>query len=146
MMMAEAKRMTGHPDAALTEVNEALRLASATDEKWAQAEMLRLRGDLLRLLGDSVAAEASFQDSITLAQRQGARLFELRACVGLCELWRDQGKHAEAQRLLGPVYARFTEGLTAPDLVEARGLMEELERSSVATDLDPTSDGRSENS
>jgi tetratricopeptide (TPR) repeat protein len=146
MMMAEARRMAGHPDAALTEVNEALRLVSATDEKWAQAEMLRLRGDLLRLLGDSVAAEASFQDSITLAQRQGARLFELRACVGLCELWRDQGKHAEAQRLLGPVYVRFTEGLTAPDLVEARGLMEELERSSVATDLDPTSDGRSENS
>ncbi len=134
-MMADAKRMAGQIDAGLAHVAEALNLADATDEKWGQAEMLRLRGDLLNVSGDSVAAEASFRDAIALAQRQGAKLFELRACASLARLWRDQGKRAEARHLLAPVYAWFTEGFEAPDLVEARGLLEELSGSSHTLDL-----------
>lgn len=85
-MMADAKRMAGQIDAGLAHVAEALNLADATDEKWRKAEMLRLRGDLLNVSGDSVAAQASLRDAIALAERQGAKLFELRACASLARL------------------------------------------------------------
>ena len=134
-MMADAKRMAGQIDAGLAQVADALNLADATDEKWGQAEMLRLRGDLLNLSGDSVAAEDSLHDAIALAQHQGAKLFELRACASLARLWRDQGKRTEARQLLAPLYAWFTEGFEAPDLVEARCLLDELDGPSHTLDL-----------
>ena len=71
--------------------------------KWLQAETLRLRGDLLHIIGDSAGAEASFLDAITLAQRQGARLFQLRASTSLARLWRDQGRHKEAGEVVVPI-------------------------------------------
>ena len=134
-MMADAKRMAGQIDAGLAHVADALNLADATDEKWGQAEMLRLRGELLNVSGESVAAEASLRDAIALAEQQGAKLFELRACASLARLWRDQGKRTEARQLLAPLYAWFTEGFEAPDLVEARGLLDELDGSSHTLDF-----------
>jgi predicted ATPase len=133
-MMADAKRMAGQIDAGLAQVVEALNLADATDEKWSQAEILRLRGELLNVSGDSVAAEASFRDAIALAEQQGAKLFELRACTSLARLWGDQGKPAEARELLAPVYAWFTEGFEAPDLMDARSLLNKLSDSSRSFD------------
>jgi predicted ATPase len=90
------------------------------------AETLRVRGELLKLTGDRDAAEAGFRNAIALAQRQRAKLFELRAATSLARLWRDQGKHADAQALLAPVYNWFTEGFDAPDLIEAKALLHEL--------------------
>ena len=55
-------------------------------------------------------------------------MLELRAAISLAHIWRDQGKTADAQALLAPVYDWFTEGFGAPDLVEAKALLEELER------------------
>ena len=92
----------------------------------AQAETLRLRGDLLILTGDRLSAEASYRDSIALAERQSAKLFQLRASTSLARLWRDQGKRAEAHDLLGPIYNWFTEGFDAPDLKDAKALLDEL--------------------
>jgi predicted ATPase len=124
--VADAFNAAGQPEAALAHLAEALRLADATQIRWGQADMLRLRGDLLMLTGDCIAAEASFQDAIALARGQTAKLFELRSATSLARLWRDQGKIADAQALLAPVYNWFTEGFDAPDLVEAKALLHEL--------------------
>jgi predicted ATPase len=86
----------------------------------------RVRGELLIETGDRMAAEASFRDAIALAGKQGAKLFELRAAASLARLWRDRGKRAEARELLAPVYAGFTEGFDAPDLIDAKALLREL--------------------
>ena len=83
---------------------------------------------------------------IELSEQQGAKLFALRARTSLARLWRDRGERNEAQLLLAPVYASFTEGLKAPDLLEARRLLEELEGSSPPPDLEAPRDVRSESS
>jgi predicted ATPase len=95
--------MADQPQVALAFVAEAEQFAEATHIKWLQAETLRLRGDLLLIVGDSAGAEASFLNAITLAQRQGARLFQVRASASLARLWRDQGRHKEAGELLAPI-------------------------------------------
>ena len=61
-----------------------------------------------------------------LAEKQSAKLFELRASLSLARLWRDQGKRAEARDLLAPIYNWFTEGFDAPDLKDAKALLDEL--------------------
>jgi predicted ATPase len=145
-MMADAERMAGQVDAGLTHIEEALSLVHATDEKWGEAEILRMRGELLKASGDRLAAESSFRAAIELSEQQGAKLFALRARTSLARLWRDRGERNEAQLLLAPVYASFTEGLKAPDLLEARRLLEELEGSSPPPDLEAPRDVRSESS
>jgi tetratricopeptide (TPR) repeat protein len=77
--LADAYRMAGQLEPALTHLAEAKWFAETTQIKWVQAEALRLQGDLLILTGDHTGAEASFRDAIVLTQRQGAKLFELRA-------------------------------------------------------------------
>jgi predicted ATPase len=81
---------------------------------------------LLNTTGDRSAAEQAYRQAISVAERQSAKLFQLRASVSLARLWRDQGKHVEARDLLGPVYNWFTEGFDAPDLKDARALLDEL--------------------
>jgi predicted ATPase len=82
----------------------------------------------LTLMSDRVAAESSFGNAISLAQRLGAKLFELRAALDLVRLWRDQGKVQQARELLAPIYGWFTEGFDTRDLKEAKALLDVLER------------------
>jgi predicted ATPase len=86
----------------------------------------RLRGDLLNAAGEQPAAERSYRKAIAVAERQRAKLLQLRASVHLARLWRDEGKHAEARKLLAPIYDWFTEGFDTKDLKEARALLDEL--------------------
>ena len=88
--------------------------------------MLRLTGDVLLATGDRAGAEAGYREAIAIAQKQGAKLWELRAATGLARLWRDQGKLADALGLLAPVYGWFTEGFGTPVLQEAKSLLDEL--------------------
>ena len=67
-----------------------------------------------------------FLDAITLTERQGARLFQLRASTSLASLWCDQGRHKEASELLTPISGWFTEALDAPDLTDSKGLLSSL--------------------
>jgi predicted ATPase len=83
---------------------------------------LRLR----RAVPDAVPAEACFQQSLTIARRQQAKSWELRAAISLSRLWQQQGKRAAARELLAPVYGWFTEGFDTPDLQDARALLEAL--------------------
>ena len=63
---------------------------------------------------------------MSIAQEQEAKLWELRAAASLARLWRDEGKRAEAHNLLAPIYGWFTEGFDAPDLKDAKALLDEL--------------------
>ena len=87
----------------------------------------RVPGDLLNAAGDQSGAERNYRQAITVAERQSAKLFQLRASTSLARLWRDQGRRAEARDLLRPIYHWFTEGFDAPDLKDAKALLHELE-------------------
>jgi predicted ATPase len=102
--------------------------AQATGERWGEAELYRLRGDLLlRQTGTQPEeAETWLRKALDVARRQEAKALELRAAVSLSRLWQQQGKQDEARELLTPIYSWFTEGFDTADLQEAKGLLDEL--------------------
>jgi class 3 adenylate cyclase/tetratricopeptide (TPR) repeat protein len=124
--LAEAYGMASQPDEGLSRLAEAARLTETTQERWAEAEMHRLRGTLLLSMHEHTAAENSFLEALAVARRQSAKFWELRAAVSLCRLWRSQGKHSEARGLLAPLCSWFTEGLDTMDLKQAKTLLDEL--------------------
>jgi tetratricopeptide (TPR) repeat protein len=125
--LAEGYVALGQPTEAQNGLAEAARIVAATDERFFEAELLyRVPGDLLLAAGDRSAAERSYRQAIAVAERQNAKLFQLRASTSLARLWRDQGMRAEAYDLLGPIYNWFSEGFHAPDLKDAKALLDEL--------------------
>jgi predicted ATPase len=124
--MAEAQAKAGHPEHALNTLDEAFTRLEGTDERHWEAELNRLRGELLHMQDDQAGAEASFDRAIQVARRQLARSWELRATTSLARLWQEQGRTDEARQVLGEIYAWFTEGFDTPDLKEANALLEEL--------------------
>jgi predicted ATPase len=102
-------------------------MVEATDERIFESEVLyRVPGDLLAAAGDRSGAEQRYRQAIAVAERQSAKLLQLRASVSLARLWRDQGKRTEARDLLATIYGWFTEGFDAPVLKEAKALLDEL--------------------
>jgi predicted ATPase len=99
-----------------------------TGERYYEAEVYRLKGELLLRLAapDAPQAEACFQQALAVARRQQAKSWELRAAMSLARLWQHQGKGAEARELLTPIYGWFTEGFDTADLQEAKALLESL--------------------
>ena len=85
-----------------------------------------MSGDLLNAASDQSGAEKRYHQAIAIAERQKAKLPQLRASTSLARLWRDQGRQMEAHDLLTPIYGWFTEGFDAPDLKEAKVLLDEL--------------------
>ena len=118
--------MAGQPDEGLNRLAEAAERMEATQERWEEAEMHRLRGALLVSTHEHAAAEESYHRALAVARRQSAKFWELRAALDLARLWRDQGKRTEARDLLAPVYNWFTEGFDTPVLREAKALLDEL--------------------
>jgi predicted ATPase len=105
---------------------EAAQHIETTEERVVEAELHRLRGELLTAIGDKAAANHSYQQAIAVAQRQRAKAWELRAATSLARLWRDQGKRTEARDLLAPIYGWFTEGFDTPVLQDAKALLDQL--------------------
>ena len=93
---------------------------------WFAAELNRHKGRLLLRQGHSEAAEQLYRRALTIAEDQGARLWELRAAASLARLRRNQGRDGEACGLLAQVYGWFTEGFDTPDLNSAKALLDEL--------------------
>jgi DNA-binding SARP family transcriptional activator/predicted ATPase len=124
--LAEAYAKAGRPDEGLTTLAEALTIVDETDERHYEAELHRIRGELLLVQGSDAEAEASLRKAIEVARHQQAKSWELRATTSLCRLLKDQGKMQEAQALLAEVYSWFTEGFDTPDLREAQALLQEL--------------------
>jgi predicted ATPase len=125
-LLAEAHAKVGQPVKGLGYAAEAAQIMEKTDERSSEAELHRVRGELLNATGDQAAAEKSYQRALAIARQQSARTFELRAATSLVRLWRGQGKRAEARELLAPVYGCFTEGFDTRDLKEAKALLDEL--------------------
>jgi predicted ATPase len=125
-MLAQTLGKAGRQSEGLEQLDEAARQIDETSESRVEAELHRVRGELLVRVGDPVAAMASFYQAITVARRQNARLWELLAAASLARLWRDQGKRREAHDLLAPVYGWFTEGFDTPVLQDAKELLDQL--------------------
>ena len=125
-LLAGACGRLGKTTEGLSYLTEAEQLIETTNDAFHEAELHRVRGDLLNTVRDLAGAERSYQQAIAVAKRQSAKMFELRAARSLARLWRDQGKRGEARDLLAPVYCWFTEGFDTRDLKEARALLDEL--------------------
>jgi class 3 adenylate cyclase/predicted ATPase len=121
---ARAKRI----DDGLASLAEAFAVIEETEECCWQAELSRMRGELLMAASSDCRAEAEtcFSRAIDIARQQQAKSWELRAAVSLGCLWRDQGKRKDARDLLAPIYGWFTEGFDTADLKDAKSLLDAL--------------------
>ena len=107
---------------------EATTAVETTKEKWFEAEINRIAGEIALLLPEPDPARARdyFEHALAVARQQQAKSWELRAAMSLARLWRDQGKVQKARELLAPVYGWFTEGFDTRDLKEAKVLLDQL--------------------
>ena len=127
--MAEALGRAGQNADGLAAIEEAIARSERTEERWAIAEMLRIKGELLLMQGGPEAADAAedlFRQALDWARQQGALSWELRAAASLARLLRDRDRIGEARDLLAPIYDRFTEGFGTADLQSAKRLLGEL--------------------
>jgi predicted ATPase len=127
--LAEGLALKGAIAEGLRTLSAALAEAEASGTHWADAELHRIRGNLLGRLPpvDWAEVENCFRTAVAVAREQGTRGFELRAAVSLARLLDDQGRRDEARELLAPVYSWFTEGFDTYDLQEAKALLETLD-------------------
>jgi class 3 adenylate cyclase/predicted ATPase len=125
---AEVSQARGRNEEALHLLAEALVLVDTTGERNCEAELHRLKGELLLQQSpeNQPEAEACFYQAITIAQNQSAKSWELRAATSLAKLWQSQDKRQDAYDLLAPVYNWFTEGFDTADLKDAKALLDEL--------------------
>jgi adenylate cyclase len=128
-LLAETHGRRDQAAEGLSVLTKALSLAERHEERWWEAELHRLTGDLClkQAVPDVSQAEACFQQALAVAHRQQAKSLELRAAISLSRLWQHQGNRAAAYDLLAPVYGWFTEGFDTADLQEAKALLEDLE-------------------
>jgi predicted ATPase len=146
-LWAEAYRRGGRPLEGLSVLSEALALVEKHAERYYEAELYRLKGELLLMQAASgggvravpleptaaeadpsalAEAEGCFQKALEVARHQQAKSWELRTAMSLARLWQQQGKRTEAHALLAPVYHWFTEGFDTADLQEAKALLDAL--------------------
>jgi predicted ATPase len=143
-MLAEAYGKGEQVEEGLCVLAEALALVNAGGERRHEAELYRLKGELLlnaacgrsqslppltqsrRVQNAALSAEECFQQALAVARHQQAKSLELRAAMSLSRLWQQQDKQMEARQLLAPIYGWFTEGFDTADLQEARALLETL--------------------
>jgi predicted ATPase len=116
--LPEAGRCTG----------SAMTAMETTREKWCEAEVHRITGEIALMAPepDAAKAEAYFERALAVAHQQEAKSWELRAAMSMARLWRDQGKRQQPHDLLAPVYSWFTEGFDTLDLKQAKALLDEL--------------------
>jgi hypothetical protein len=126
LLLAHGQLRSDKLDGALDTLDRAEAL-NRSGQKWCEAEVHRLRGEVLLARSADDDAENAYQGALELARSQDAKLWEIRAATSLDRLWRDQGKRDEARDLLAPVYHWFTEGLDTPDLVDAKSLLDQLQ-------------------
>ena len=127
-MLAEAYAKLGDVAAGLSTLEQAFEHIQKTDERFCEAELYRLKGELLLKANDKAGgeAEACFHQATEVARLQEAKWWELRATVSLARLWQRQERQVEARQRLAAIYDWFTEGLDTADLQEAKQLLDAL--------------------
>ncbi len=113
----------GEVKVGLAEIEKAFTEIAETGERYHEAVVYRMQGELLLLKGDEAGAEANFEQAIVVAQRQEAKFHELQATLSLFRLLQAQGRANEGYARVQAIYAWFTEGFDRPDLVEARQIL-----------------------
>ena len=126
--LGRADAEIGKFDDAWRYIGEAMTVVETTKERWHEAEINRMAGEITLLAPepDAAKAETYFECALAIARQQQAKSWELRAAMSLARLWRNQGKVQQARELLAPVYGWFTEGFDTRDLKEAKALLVEL--------------------
>jgi class 3 adenylate cyclase/predicted ATPase len=123
--LIEAHVALGERDAAESLISDALEEIARTGSRYFEAEIHRIRGELLWPSDHDVAA-GCFHQALQIARDQDSKLLELRAATSLARLWARQGRRLEAHDLLAPIYGWFTEGFDTADLKDAKALLDEL--------------------
>ena len=128
LSVAFANGELGQLKEAWQRIDEAMTRIEKTKDKWFEAEVNRVAGEIALKSPESDAAKAEtyFVRALAVARQQQAKSWELRAAMSMARLWRDQGKRDAARDLLVPVYGWFTEGFDTRDLKEAKALLGEL--------------------
>ncbi|MBI3302731.1 MAG: hypothetical protein HYZ72_11755 [Deltaproteobacteria bacterium] len=133
---AEAYEKVGRIEEGLTALTEALTVVDKTGERWYEAELHRLKGELSLQSRPVKAshnksqaslkseAEECFLQALEIARRQQAKSLESRATMSLARLWQQQGKKRQARQMLVEIYGWFTEGFDTKDLQEAKALLD----------------------
>ncbi len=143
--LAEAYGKAGHAEEGLATLAEALEVVDKNGERFYEAELYRLKGQLTlqqfqvsssrfqvqespksEVRSPKSEAEECFLKAIEIARRQQAKSLELRAAMSLARLWQQQGKREEAHQMLAEIYGWFTEGFDTQDLKDAKALLEQL--------------------
>jgi class 3 adenylate cyclase/tetratricopeptide (TPR) repeat protein len=132
--LARACAEIGQFDNAWQCIDEAMTVVETTKERWHEAEIHRLAGEIALLSPQAqeakqpqeAKAEAYFERALAVARAQQAKSWELRAAMSMARLWRRRGQYEQARRLLAPVYDWFTEGFDTLDLKQAKTLLDEL--------------------
>src|SRR6266508_4001850 len=127
-LKAEAHAKVGRSDIALSIIEEALAISDETGERWAVAEMLRIKAGLLQAIGRAAAEEIEslLVESLETGRRQQALSWQLRTACDLARLWQGQDRTEEALTLLQSTYDQFTEGFDTADVIQAEALLESL--------------------
>ena len=126
--LTRAAAEIGQFDDARRGIGEALAAVETAKERWCEAEVNRIAGEIAVLSPqpDLARAEAFFQRALAVAREQQAKSWELRAAISMARLWRDQGRRPQARDILAPVYGWFTEGSGTLDLKRAKAMLDEL--------------------
>ena len=128
VVVAEAEASAGETDAGLSRVDGALAEAERTEQRWYEAEMHRIRAEILlkRRPADTAAAEQSLRLAIAIAHSQKARSFELRAALALAKLYCAANRDVDAYSVLAPAVEGFPPTQQFPELTEAQTLLAAL--------------------
>jgi predicted ATPase len=124
--LASAEARLGRQDVAYDLLQEAIREAEATEEKFFQAELYRIIGEVCLQLRNRDEGVASLERALSIARSQQTRFWELRAATTLADHWMGEGRLAKAGELLAPICGWFTEGFNMPDVRRAKALLQEL--------------------
>lgn len=125
--VAYACQKAGEVEEGLAAVNKAMGIMQKCDERYMEAELYRLKAELLWMRGEGESeVEKYLRQALEVSRRQRAKSWELRATMSLSRLRQKQGKKEEARQMLAEIYGWFTEGLNTPDLKEAKALLDSL--------------------
>ena len=123
--LAEAEARAGDPDRAIAIVDEALATSDRTGHRAFEAELHRVRGEILfkRDPANPAPAEESFLSAIAVAKQQATRSFQLRAALALAKLYQSTGRPADAHAVLAPALEGFEPTPEMPEIAQAQALL-----------------------